>query len=292
MSPSYQFRHLPNGSWRRRRASQITPARFSSFGFSVSYLPLLPLTFNVRLVRTTRLSIIPRNPKKAHHHLLVGGSPLSIYDGRIMPNHLCVRGVLWTNKIGDLLFISLVDRLRILLPNHPLDSHVGPFVNVRSSVATAFCIFWICVRSLAPSRAAIVAGKKRPERSDRMIEWHMSSWQPPEERRLPPGCWRSGAVMLLNIYSGGVHWHNTFFRRLMKRPESTKSAHAIKKSGKVDHLLGTGRYLIESDLFSGECKTRQSILPVKLNSAKLELNSFYKIRFRDRNHMNKCKYIA
>lgn len=110
------------------------------------------LFFDVRLVRTTRLSIIPRNPKKAHHHLLVGGSPLSIYDSRIMPNRLCVCGVLWTNKIGDLLFISLVDRLRILPPNHPhIDSRGGPFVNVRSSVATAFCIFWICARSLAPS---------------------------------------------------------------------------------------------------------------------------------------------
>jgi len=54
-----------------------------SFGLSVSW-PRAPCT--------GRLSLIPKSPEKVHHrHLLVGGSPLSIYDGRIMRNRLCSR---------------------------------------------------------------------------------------------------------------------------------------------------------------------------------------------------------
>lgn len=80
----------------------------SSFGFSVSYTsPFSPISARTR-ARIPRLSLILKYPKKVHH-LLVGGSPLSIYDRPYNAKPPLFAAFCGQNRIDDdLLFILLV----------------------------------------------------------------------------------------------------------------------------------------------------------------------------------------
>jgi len=111
-----------------------------SFGLSVSWLGAC----------TGRLSLIPKSPEKVHHrHLLVGGSPLSTRDGRIMRNRLCLRRFVdKQNRPSFLSFRSwIVQRVASYPPPRMRDSPQRgvSFVDARPSVAIAFILRILCI---------------------------------------------------------------------------------------------------------------------------------------------------
>lgn len=112
LSPSYQLRHLP------KLAAEEEQRGISNYSHTILIIWYLCVwqwvgSFSVPLVRIARLSSNPEESQKGSSSACRWFTYMPVYK-YIIPPTVSVCGVLWTNKIDDLLFFSFRDSLFIV----------------------------------------------------------------------------------------------------------------------------------------------------------------------------------